>query len=85
MDGSFTIYVLGDVELFRSALVAVSMIFAPSGGLFGGSGGLGLGPLAGLALLVSLTVLLLQGVIRQELELGECLIVIQLYSPRGAK
>lgn len=55
----FTIYTLGDVEIFTAALTAVAMVFSDSnGGFFVGPNGLGLGALAIFGLLVSLTLAL---------------------------
>lgn len=51
---TFTLYTLGDVEMFRAALTAVSMAFSPSAkGIFVSSNGSGLGALALFGLLIS--------------------------------
>lgn len=77
----FTIYTLGDVEIFRAALTATAMLFSPDGGAgFVGSGGVGLGMLSVFALLISLTLILLQGVMRQKVEIGEFIILIMVFS-----
>lgn len=77
----FTIYTLGDVEIFRAALTSTAMLFSSDGGAgFVGTGGVGLGTLAVFALLISLMLILLQGVMRQKVEVGEFIILIMVFS-----
>lgn len=77
----FTIYTLGDVEIFRAALTATAMLFSSDNGAgFVGSGGVGLGTLAVFALTISLTLILLQGVMHQKVEVGEFIILIIVFS-----
>lgn len=75
----FTIYTFGDVEIFRAALMGLAMIYNPANGFFVSNTGVGLGALAGLGLLIGLTVLLLQGVTKQKLDIGEFLMLIIVF------
>lgn len=75
----FTIYTFGDVEIFRAALMGLAMIYNPADGFFVSNTGVGLGALAGLGLLIGLTVLLLQGVTKQKLDIGEFLMLIIVF------
>lgn len=76
----FTIYTFGDVEIFRAALTGVAMIFSPGQELFASnSGGLGLGALVGLALMIGLASMLIQGVIHQKVEVGGFMVLIIVY------
>lgn len=76
----FTIYTFGDVEIFRAALAGVAMIFSPSQGFLVSDQGMGLGALAGLGLLMGLVTMLLNGIMRQKVELGEFIMVIILFA-----
>lgn len=77
----FTIYTLGDVESFRAALTAVSMLFNPSNteGWVGNSGELGLGYMAALALTIGLLMTLFQGLFTMKFEVGQLLIGVIVY------
>lgn len=77
----FTIYTLGDAESFRAALTAVSMIFNPSNttGWVSNTSQLGMGYLAGLALLIGFTLMLFKGVMTLKFELGQLLVGIIIY------
>lgn len=80
-DPVFTIYTMGDVAVFKAALTGVAMIFSPgSGAGFVGAGGAGLGTLAVFGLLISLTLMLFQGVLKQKLEIGEMVVLVIVFS-----
>jgi len=76
----FTIYTFGDVEIFRAALAGVAMIFSPDEGFFVSNDGIGLGALAGVALLIGLVVILISGVIRQNVQVVELIMVAMLFA-----
>lgn len=77
----FTIYTFGDVEVFRAALAGIAMIFDPAQNFFSSnSSGTGLGSMAGLALLIGLTVTLFAGVTAGKIEVGGLVMAAILYS-----
>lgn len=78
----FTIYTLGDVESFRGALTAISMLFNPSNteGWVSDGSDIGLGYMAALAILIGLTFMLFRGVYTLKFELGQLLVAIIVYA-----
>ncbi len=78
----FTIYTLGDVESFRAALTAISMLFNSSNteGWVSDGSDIGLGYMAALAILIGLTFMLFRGVYTLKFELGQLLVAIIVYA-----
>lgn len=74
----FTIYTFGDVETVRAALVGVAMVFNADG-FFTSDQGVGLGVLASVGMLVGLSVMLMQGVIHQKVEVGHFLVTVIVF------
>lgn len=76
-----TIYTLGDGNIFEQGLIAVADVFSSSSGIFTSSGsGFGLGAITGIGLLLTLTVILISGIFKQELRIDTIFILIVLYS-----
>ena len=81
-DPTFTIYTLGEIGIFEAALTGVAMLFNPTNTELwvSSSSALGLGALAGLGLLITLFIMLLNGVMTQKFELGTFVMLIIVYS-----
>ncbi|RTL53131.1 MAG: hypothetical protein EKK46_09405, partial [Rhodocyclaceae bacterium] len=74
----FTLYTFGDVEIFRAALTGVAMVFSGDG-FFTSDSALGLGMVAAFGLVVTLLVMLVQGVMTQRIELGQFIVLVAIF------
>ncbi|UTH74229.1 conjugal transfer protein TraG N-terminal domain-containing protein [Chromobacterium sp. IIBBL 290-4] len=76
---SVTVYTLGDPHVMRAALEGLAMLFGRGSVFANGASSLGLGPVAGLGLLVTLTAVLVGGVLRQQVNVHHVLLMAVAY------
>ncbi|MDX5933775.1 conjugal transfer protein TraG N-terminal domain-containing protein [Acidithiobacillus thiooxidans] len=76
-----TIYVVGNIKSFFSALTAIQMLFNPGNNTLwaSGNGAFGGGPLIALGLAVTLVILFISNILKQRFEMHQVLMLIIVY------
>lgn len=77
---SVTVYTLGDPHVLRSALEGLAMIFGNGSYFTSSATTFGLGKIAGIGLLVSLTAVLFNGVLKQRMDVHHVLVMAVIYA-----
>lgn len=77
---SVTVYTLGDPHVLRSALEGLAMVFGNGSYFTSSATTFGLGKIAGIGLLVSLTVVLFNGVLKQRMDVHHVLVMAVIYA-----
>ncbi|MFA7657528.1 hypothetical protein [Acidithiobacillus thiooxidans] len=76
-----TIYVVGNIKSFFSALTALQMLFNPGNNTLwaSGNGAFGGGPLIALGLVITLVILFISTILKQRFEMHQVLMLIIVY------